>query len=726
MRSKRHSVSLRNAFLFAVFIICVFAFDSVYAETGGVCGSATDWKLDDSGTLTIYGNGETFDFSKGNAPWYKQRNEITNVVIEEGVTVLGDHSIEGFTNLTSITVPDSLYGLGFYAIESCPKLTELTIPGDIRQWGTPMIYDCEKLHVYLTKEADSLLRTLREYSIPYTVTDADSDFIYADEHSISAYLGSEEEIIIPAGVTRIYTEAFAYDRNIKRVILPDTLTSIENEAFLGCSSLVSVYLPDSLTQIESGAFCDCTSLESITIPSSLNTIAGQLFAGCTELREIHLPTTFVNIENGAFDGCGKLQTVFYGGTEERKNTIIIDNEYGYNQHIIDAEWICEGNESSIMLCGNNVSWILSEDGVLSLSGNGEVFEFPHEGAPWYNMRSMIKSVVIGEGITYLGDYSIEDFDNLLSITIPESLSGLGFYAICNCPKLKEITFPSFITRWGTPMIFNCSQLHVNLSTKARPLLRTLREYNIPYTVFDADSDFIYADDHSISAYLGTDKEVTIPDGITRIYSSAFAFDRNVESIILPDSVTSIEHEAFLGCSSLKNISLSKKLVQIESSAFSECVSLYTISIPSSMRSINPYAFSACTGLKTVYLASNFANVSYGAFDDCSSITDVFFEGTDQQRQLITINNEDESNQYLINANWHCNYKGASNILVLPHELQIIGPQAFVNTDADCIKIPESVFQIADDAFPQNVILMVPQSSYAKQWAEDHEFAYDLY
>ena len=704
--------------LILIFIICMGAVILANAESSGVCGSSTDWYLNEAGVLTISGTGEVFDYPHEGAPWYRERALIKRVVIEEGVTVLGDYSIENCENLISITIPESLYGLGFYAISGCSSLAELTIPGEIMQWGNPMIYNCRQLHVYLNMKASAILRTLREYEFPYTVMDANRDFIYVDEHSVSAYIGTDKSVTIPNGVTRIYSHAFAYDGNIETVILPETITSIEHEAFMGCTSLKNIALPASLLQIDVRAFCDCTNLESIIIPSTLNSISAQLFMGCTRLKKIHLPTNFANIEYGAFSACANLQTIYYGGTEERKETININNDDEANQYIIAAQWICEGNNSDLMLCGNNISWTISADGTLQLSGSGEVFDFSHSGAPWYNRRNEIKRINIEEGITVLGDYSFEDMDNLISVSIPESLYGLGFYAISGCSNLMELTILSEIRQWGTPMIYNCTSLHVSMSQRAFAILRTLREYNIPYTVFDAESDFIYADDHSVSAYIGSDDVVTIPDGVTRIYSHAFAYNRNIKTINLPSSVTKIEHEAFMGCSALQTIAFSTSLTQIEVRAFSDCTSLETIAIPRSTRSLDDQVFLHCTGLKTIYLASSFSNVSYGAFQGCDSITDVFFEGTEQQMQSITVN---EENEHLVNANWHFNYSSATNRLILPTSLQRIEAQAFVNTSVNQIVIPNAIEYIADDAFAEGTILVVTEGGYAEQWAQEHGF-----
>ena len=620
-------------------------------ENSGVCGSASSWEYYSDGTLYISGAGDMFDYDHGTAPWYSLRNNIVSIVVEDGVEVIGDYAFEDCINLQSITIPESVYGICFYAISGCTNLEELTIPGDIRRWGPPMIYNCPKLHVNLIKEGCPILATLRQYDIPYTIMDADSDFIYVDDNSIGAYIGTDTTVTIPDGVIRIYNECFAYNRTTEEVIIPESVTTIESDAFLGCSSLQSIALPASVISMGYDVFQDCTSLESIAIPPSINSIGYGTFRGCTGLGEIYLPPTFARIFSGAFDQCSNLDKVYYGGTEENRNLIIIDNEDNRNLPVIEAVWICEGIESDLLYCGNCVTWTLTDSGTLLISGDGEMFNYEHGTAPWYSLRDNITSIVIEDGVEVIGDYAFEDCINLQSMTIPESVYGLCYYAISGCTNLEELTIPGEIRQWGHPMIFNCPNLHVNLIKEGYPILATLRQYDIPYIIMNADanSDFIYLTDTCIGAYIGTNATVTIPDGVTRIYNECFAYNRMLEEVIIPESVTTIESEAFLGCSSLQSIVLPTSLTTIWYNVFQDCISLETITIPSSLNSVSLGMFSGCTGLKTVYFSSNLARINSRSFESCSALTDVYFAGSEDAWNNITIS---DSNEPLYSAQKH--------------------------------------------------------------------------
>ena len=250
---------------------------SIIAE--GECGSAVNWTLDDTGTLWITGTGEIFDYSTGTAPWYDRRGSITSIVVEDGVESLGNYSFENCDHLVALTLPESLHGFGFYAVCGCENLEELLIPGYINCLWNHAIYDCEKLHVSLYQRGSFILSQLREYNIPFTVLDADSDYIYIEGgRTISAYLGSDPIVFIPEGVTRIYNNAFAYIDEIETVMIPECITVIEGDAFKNCISLKSVSLPVTLTYLGEEAFEGCSSLESITIPSNLKCLTAGIIS----------------------------------------------------------------------------------------------------------------------------------------------------------------------------------------------------------------------------------------------------------------------------------------------------------------------------------------------------------------------------------------------------------------------------------------------------------------
>jgi len=151
-------------------------------------------------------------------------------------------------------------------------------------------------------------------------------------------------------------------------------------------------------------------------------------------------------------------------------------------------------------------------------------------------------------------------------------------------------------------------------------------------------------------YRGNARNVTIPEGITRIGINAFNRNKNVTNITIPESVTSIGesafayctnltninipagvksfNETFKGCSSLTNITFSEgsQLQTIGEESFEYCTSLTSISIPNRVTRISERAFSECTNLTSIIIPARVTHIEENAFKGCTNLTTVIFEG----------------------------------------------------------------------------------------------------
>jgi len=107
----------------------------------GITGSLT-WKINNN-TLTISGNGAMPDYLY--APWYPYRASIINVVMENGITYLGDYAFEKCESLISIIIPNSVTSMGQYAFSQCYSLPSITIPGSISVISAAAFYKCTGL-----------------------------------------------------------------------------------------------------------------------------------------------------------------------------------------------------------------------------------------------------------------------------------------------------------------------------------------------------------------------------------------------------------------------------------------------------------------------------------------------------------------------------------------------------------------------------------------------------
>ncbi len=204
--------------VFLLIIYCCLLFSgihSVSAATSGTCGDNLTWTLDDAGTLTISGIGAmtSWDYYSS-TPWDSNRSNVEKVVIENGVTSIGEHAFRGCNSLTSINIPDSVTGIGHFAFEYCRSLTSVTIGDRVTSIGDGAFYDCLSL----------------------------------------------TSVTIGNSVTIIGDFAFEHCTSLTSITIGDSVTSIGEDAFFNCNRLTSVTIGNSVTSIGGYAFYGCTIL----------------------------------------------------------------------------------------------------------------------------------------------------------------------------------------------------------------------------------------------------------------------------------------------------------------------------------------------------------------------------------------------------------------------------------------------------------------------------------
>ncbi len=93
--------------------------------------------------------------------------------------------------------------------------------------------------------------------------------------------------------------------------------------------------------------------------------------------------------------------------------------------------------------GSNLTWTLDSEGVLTISGSGDMHDYDLPGAPWYG--SQVKSAVIADGVTSIGSHAFYNCTSLTSVTIPDSVTSIGAYAFDTCSSLTNVTIPNGVT-----------------------------------------------------------------------------------------------------------------------------------------------------------------------------------------------------------------------------------------------------------------------------------------
>lgn len=197
------------------------------AASSGSCGSNVYWELDDSGTLTISGNGAMDDYmSTSSIPWFD--SNITAIRIEDGVTHIGEKSFWNCTKVTSVSIANSVSSIGGEAFASCGTFRgapiHITIPASMTVIGDWAFYGCY----------------MGSVSIHSNVTSIGDSAFYA-----CSYL---TQIDIPASVTSIGEEAFRMCERLEAVTIPESVTSIGWWAFTGCPVLHDIYFGGTQSQ----------------------------------------------------------------------------------------------------------------------------------------------------------------------------------------------------------------------------------------------------------------------------------------------------------------------------------------------------------------------------------------------------------------------------------------------------------------------------------------------
>ena len=274
----------------------------------------------------------------------------------------------------------------------------------------------------------------------------------------------------------------------------------------------------------------------------------------------------------------------------------------------------------------NVTWVLDDNGTLTISGTGNMKDYNlmrDASAPWYNVRVDIQTVVIGSGVTKIGDWAFSDCTNLTSVTIQNNVPRIGKYAFKSCTSLKSVTIPDSVTCIESYAFKSCTSLKsVKIPDSVKTMdfgvfsgCTSLTSVTIPNSITGINWDTF----NNCTSL----KSVTIPDGITGIYRGAFNNCTSLKSVTIPDSVKRIEDNVFVGCTSLKSVTIPNGVPSIEVRVFDGCTGLTSVTIPNSVTSIGNEAFRSCTSLKSVTIPNSVTGIEENTFFDCTSLTTIY-------------------------------------------------------------------------------------------------------
>lgn len=271
----------------------------------GTCGENVTWTLNGDGLLTISGIGAITDFKFYNgssSPFYSMRRDIRTVIIQEGVTYIGDATFWQCYCLTKITIPSSVTRIGDCAFYACSSLTNISLPDSITSIGFNAFYNCSQLtSMIIPKNVVSIGDTaFMECSNLKEITVETENTTYASEDGVLFNKEKTELIVCPE-------KKKGKEGKYK---IPNTVTNIKDCAFVSCVELSDIEIPDNVKTIGKSAFASCRSLTDAVIPNSVMSIGESAFYRCTSLVSVVFSDNITEIERGTFDSCEKLRCVY--------------------------------------------------------------------------------------------------------------------------------------------------------------------------------------------------------------------------------------------------------------------------------------------------------------------------------------------------------------------------------------------------------------------------------
>lgn len=324
----------------------------------------------------------------------------------------------------------------------------------------------------------------------------------------------------------------------------------------------------------------------------------------------------------------------------------------------------EYNVANALISGE-YEYLITENGEVHINkytGSSSDIQIPKtiDGKPVTNVggfknNNILNSVVLPEGVTTIENEGFKDCANLKKVVLPNTIKSINDNAFYLCNKLYDISIPDGVKAIGRSAL------------NGTPFLNNRTE------------DFVILGDGVLVKYNGTNKNVSIPNGV-KFISSAFMYCDIVDNVVMPDTVVTVDSNAFSN-STLRSITISDNLISIGTMAFYK-TNLEKVKIPGKVKEIGDFAFSNSLYLTSVDLENNSTTVGNHMFSNCYALTEVLLADS------ITI-----IDTY---AFYNCQNIKALN---LPKNLKMINSNAFeLCTGLEKIEIPEGITSIKDFVF----------------------------
>ena len=617
--------------------------------------------------------------------------ELTEITIPQGVTAILENTFNGCVKLEKVNLPTSLNTIGNAAFRGC-AISKLILPESVSSLGSGAFSACNNLHwVYNRRVTPQNISGKNVFGgitvsgiklyVPfgcgedYNAADTWKDFDIEEEHP---KYGNLYYILDPNTLTAEVTYSSSTNENYNtlsgKVVVPATITVDENEyqvtkigtqAFAYNSTIEEIELPEGIEEIAAGAFSEAVALTKLNIPESVKAIPYSILYGsgiynndanytnkCLYIDGCLLAAKndisgFVNVKNGTRIIAG---SAFAGHTEITGINFPIALRYI--------------GENAFNNC-NKLAELIIPEGVKEIS----------HGA--FTSCSMLDNVVLPLSLEKIGNYAFRDCFNLKRIVIPANVQTIGKSAFdgSGVSQLEEVTLPAGIREIEEGAFGNQAELKTISLYAPDPSSITLgenvftlveKEYctlKVPYgskalySAADEWKDFKIEEmnpcigglyysfnDEDLTARVVCDQcntnanyatltgNVTIPASViwnekeytvTAVSPNAFSYSQHITSLTFPNTIDKIQYNTAESCPALLRVILPSSIKKIEEYAFADCHKLYEINLPDGLEEIEERAFAGCYDMTTIRIPSTLKTIGNYIFESCSDILEIY-------------------------------------------------------------------------------------------------------
>ncbi len=571
-------------------------------------------------------------------------------VIPNDIIIIGKEAFEGFHNMTAITIPSSVTTLQEEAFNYCIKPRSLYIPASVTSIHATAFNSCRFTSIVVDPANP--------------VYESPNNCNAIIQKGTTNLIKACETTVIPANITTICDNAYNDNDSIRTLVLHNGITTIGNQVFLSCDNLQQITLPENLETIGNSTFSACINLASIDLPATVTSLGMLCFNGCTNLNTITSRATTPPAANlMAFNRVNKSIPVYVPAASV--NAYKAANEWKDFTNILPIPEDEPTGEVTLSCveesgtCGPNLNWAVNcAHDTLLITGSGAMDDYTSNGfvifTPWTEYKHTIKTVILPDGITSIGDWAFYEFLALDSIAIPEGVTRIGYTALAMCQHMKKVTLPNTLLTISN-LVFQEDVILPNLTipasvnsigfgiTKGCDSLKTIT-VDMGNTVYDSRDNCNAIIETATNTLVAGAHTTVIPNTVTILGPYSMASFANLYEIKIPNSVVRLEDH----CLDYNNV--------------------MQLNIPSSVTYISRTAF---TGCHFSVIQVHPANPRFDSRDNCNAII------------------ETATNRLV---------KGCMNT-VIPDDVTIIGEGAFMsNANLSFIALPAQIESIERDAF----------------------------